>query len=154
MPTERRELQVGDANDEFMEILDGIKEGEKVVMNPRTHFSREINELEVRLLGEQEDQRERTKVPKRASQGPAGGSGRPGGGKPGGGGKQQAGSNGRGPGGGGGPPDPKTIFDRVDKNKDGFITKDEGDMRGKFDEYDADGDGKLTLDELKKAFSK
>lgn len=147
---ERRELKVGDANDEYMEVLDGVAEGDKVVMNPRTHFSREINELEVRLTGEQEDNRERTKVPKR----PAAEAGRPAeAAKPAGGGQQAGGGGGRGPG-GGGPPDPKVIFERLDKNKDGFITKDEGDMRGKFDEYDADSDGKLSLDELKKAFTR
>ena len=156
---ERRELKVGDANDEYMEILDGVAEGERVIMNPRTHFSREINELEVRLLGEQEDNRERTKVPER----PAGGagfgkSGGPGNGQgnggKGAGQKAEAGGSGAGTQSGGGRPDPETIFARIDSNKDGSITKDESDMRGRFDEVDADSDGKITLDELKKSFSK
>lgn len=151
---ERREIKVGDANDEYMEILDGIAEGERVVMNPRTHFSREINEMEVRLLGEQEDNRERTRVPER----PAGGApGKPAAGGPptagaarGGGGPGGAGG---GPGGGGGRPSPEAIISQLDKNKDGVVTKDESDMRGRFDQVDADGDGKITVEELKKSFA-
>ncbi len=162
---ERRELKVGDANDEYMEIIDGVAEGERVVMNPRTHFSREINELEVKLLGEQEDNRERTVIPNRGGVG-AGSPGGKGAGRPGGGqGKdgadkgnasgQQAERPAAGgpPGGGGGAPDPSAIFARLDKNGDGSITKDESDMRGNFDKTDADGDGKITMEELKTAFS-
>ena len=42
----------------------------------------------------------------------------------------------------------------MDKNKDGIVTKDESDFRGKFDQYDEDGDGEVTLAELKAALSK
>ena len=134
--TERRELTVGDSNDEYLEVLDGIDVGEKVVMNPRTHFSREINELELQLLEEQENNRPRVKTPKNNRRGPSirtppktasSGSGRP---------------------------DPKTVFERADSNKDGVVTKDESDMRGRFDKYDTDGNGKVTLEELKKGFGK
>ena len=45
------------------------------------------------------------------------------------------------------------MFDRLDQNKDGAITKDESDMRGNFDKNDKDGDGRITLQELKQAFS-
>ncbi len=151
---ERRELKVGDANDEYMEILDGVAEGETVVMNPRTHFSREINELEIRLLGDEEDARPRTVTPER----PAGVGGGRGGKNKGGGGRGPGGvaAPSRAPGSGGpgagGPPDPKKIFDGIDKNKDGAITKDESDMRGGFDKTDKDGDGRITLEELKQAF--
>lgn len=150
--SERRELKVGDANDEYIEILDGVSAGESVVMNPRTHFSREINELEVRLLGEQEDGRERVQTPDQPAAGekPAGG-GRPGGGKGGAGGPGGAGG---GPPGGGGGMNPKALIDRLDANKDGVLTKDESDMQGNFDKMDADNDGKVTLDELKAAFAK
>lgn len=150
---ERRELKVGDANDEYMEIIDGIAQGEQVVMNPRTHFSREINELEVRLLGEQEKGRQRVEVPAGAKPA-AGGPGGPGGkGAPGAGGSGAGGK----PGAGGGPPaggrpTPEAVMNNLDANKDGAITKDEGDLRGKFDEYDTDSDGKVTLAELKAGF--
>lgn len=142
---ERRELLVGDANDEYMEILDGVAAGEMVVMNPRTHFSREINDLESSLVSDQEANRERVKTPS-GNRGAGAGGGKKGGGRPGGGG------GGAPAGGGGGRPSPKAMFERVDANKDGAITKDESDMRGKFDEYDKDSDGKITLEEMTAAF--
>ncbi len=150
-----RELKVGDSNDEYLEVIDGVAEGEYVIMNPRTHFSRDITELESKLMGEKEDNRERTVTPERAAPAVGGpGGGPPAGGRPGGAGGPGGGGPGAGAGGpGGGRPDPKTIFDRLDKNKDGAITADESDLQGKFAERDADGDGKITLEELTKAFS-
>ncbi len=47
---ELRSLTIGKSNDVFTEILDGIAEGEQVILNPRTHFSTEINQLEQDLL--------------------------------------------------------------------------------------------------------
>ena len=152
---ERREIVIGDANDEFMEIIDGVAEGESVVMNPRTHFSREINDLEIRLKDEMEENRPRVETPKRPTGGPGAG-GPPSGNKPGGpgagGGKPQNGPPaGGGAGGqGGGNFDPKAIMNRLDTNKDGVITKDESDLRGNFDSIDADGDGKVTAEEFSK----
>lgn len=137
---ERREIVVGDANDEYMEILDGVAEGEKVIMNPRTHFSREINDLESSLVAELEAGRERVVTPKRRPSSGGGGASRPGGGRPGG--------PGRPGGGGGGMPSPQAIMERVDKNKDGVVTKDESDMQGRFDTIDANKDGKVTVEEL------
>ena len=148
---EMRNLKVGDANDEYLEVLDGVAEGEQVVMNPRTHFSREITELEARLVGEKEDNREKTQTPQRAS-GPVGGGTRPGAGGPGAGGPGAGGPGAGGPG-AGGRPDPQKFFARFDKNSDGFITKDESDLQGKFTERDANGDGKISLEELTKASS-
>jgi len=46
---ERRSLVIGKSNDEFMEILDGVALGENVILNPRTHFSQELNQLELDL---------------------------------------------------------------------------------------------------------
>ena len=71
---ERRELKIGDANDEYMEILDGVAEGEFVVMNPRTHFSKELSALEARLSAEVEANREKLDTPDR-DQGRSGGDG-------------------------------------------------------------------------------
>ncbi|MCP4174399.1 MAG: HlyD family efflux transporter periplasmic adaptor subunit [Fuerstiella sp.] len=146
---ERRELKVGDANDEYMEIIDGVAEGDTVVMNPRTHFSREINELEVRLLGDEEDARPRVAPPEPAAGGGAKGKS---------GAKGKGGAKGKSAGarknaGGGGMPDPKAMFDGLDKNKDGAITKDENELRGNFAKYDKDGDGRITPEELKQAFA-
>ncbi len=160
---ERRELKIGDTNDEYMEILDGVAEGEFVIMNPRTHFSKELSALEAKLSAEVEANREKLDTPER-SRGAAG----PGGAAPGGGsGGAGPGSDGRegkqaegggpgagGPGGGapGGMPDPKTMFEGMDKNKDGSVTKDEHPRPEFFDRSDKDGDGKMTLEEMQQAF--
>jgi len=50
---ERRSLTVGESNDAFTEILDGVAAGEDVILNPRTHFSNEINQLEQELTKEE-----------------------------------------------------------------------------------------------------
>ena len=49
-------------------------------------------------------------------------------------------------------PDPKILFEGMDKNKDGAVTKDEHPRPESFDSADKDGDGKLTLEELQEAF--
>ncbi len=152
---ERRELRIGDANDEYMEILDGVAEGEFVVMNPRTHFSKELSALEARLSAEAEENRKKFDTPDR-DQGRSGGN-EPGGGR--GGQERQAQSeSGDGTAGGGGgtdkpagTPDPKTMFATMDANKDGVITKDEHPRPESFDRSDSDGDGKMTLEELQSA---
>ncbi len=167
---ERREIKVGDANDEYMEILDGVAVGEKVVMSPRTHFSKELSELEARLSADNEANRPRMDTPRRGDgeagpAGEAGGGGGPRAGKgPGGEGRGPGGAGGpRGPaaGGGGGPAaggpggggfDPKAIFERQDANKDGFITKDESSRPEGFDRMDANSDGKISLEEMTEAF--
>jgi len=153
---ERRELKVGDANDEYMEILDGVGEGEYVIMNPRTHFSKELSELESQLSSEADASREKLDTPERKPGGPgAGGAGAggPAGGVPGG---EARGAGGTMPAaGGGGPPggmpDPKTRFESMDANKDGVVTKDEHPRPEFFDRSDKDGDGKITLEEMQKA---
>jgi HlyD family secretion protein len=43
---ERRELSVGEASDSMVQILDGIGEHERVILNPRTRFADEIAKLE------------------------------------------------------------------------------------------------------------
>lgn len=149
---ERREIKVGQSNDEFMEILDGVAEGERVIMNPRTHFSREINDLEQRLLAELEESRPHVSTPELPSGGFQPG-GQPEGGADAGGkkGDPVAANAGKGKAKGGpGGFTPEALMQRMDSNGDGVITKDENDMRGAFDTTDADGDGKVTKEELKK----
>ena len=51
-------------------------------------------------------------------------------------------------------PDAATMFEGMDANKDGVVTKDEHPRPESFDRSDADGDGKLTLDELKQAMQR
>lgn len=43
---ERRTVQVGETNDTFIEIMDGVAEGEAVVLNVRDRFGQELAELE------------------------------------------------------------------------------------------------------------
>ncbi len=157
----RRELTIGDSNDEFMEVLDGVKEGEKVILNPRTHFSDEISELEDKLT--QEAEARNKKKPGAGVKNGGAGKWKAGGGKAkasGGkakasGGRPGASGGGRpsGAGGGGGGFDPAKIFERVDKNADGKITADE-DTSGRMMASDADGDGSVSLDEFKEAMKK
>lgn len=44
---ERRELSIGEASDAMVQVLDGIAENERVILNPRTRFAEEIAALEV-----------------------------------------------------------------------------------------------------------
>lgn len=46
---ERREVLIGVSNDQFIELRDGLKDGERVVLNPRSTFSEEISELEAQF---------------------------------------------------------------------------------------------------------
>lgn len=171
---ERRKLKLGDSNDEFMEVLDGAKEGEEVIMNPRTHFAEEIAELEAKLL--QEAEAKGTKVGQpgadKGAWSAAGGASKQGG--PGKGnwkGGSKSGSGGgdwknRGKGGGGetggdagsgggGRPqfNPDAIFTRMDQNGDGKITADE-DTSGRIMNSDADGDGAVTKEEFSAAMKR
>ncbi len=166
---ERRALKVGDSNDEFMEVLDGVREGEKVIMNPRTHFADEIAELEDNIMQDAEAEAKKNPVKRpdvAAPTGPGksrkgdwkakagGGKGRPGGagkGQPGGAGKGRPGGAGKSAGGGGF--DPATIFARMDKNGDGKITADE-DTSGRMMAGDADGDGGVTMEEFSNAMKR
>lgn len=49
---EQRELKIGQTNDTDIEIIDGIAEGERVVLNPRTNFAETIAELTSQLSSE------------------------------------------------------------------------------------------------------
>lgn len=160
---ERKEIKVGQSNDKMVEVASGLADGDEVVMNPRTRFKKEIDELEAVVAKQQaEEQEKAAKDPVRArpappkTETPAGspaGTGptaeRPtaaAGGPPGGG----------GPGGGGPRPDPATRFKTSDKNGDGKITKDEAEdfMASRFDTFDTNGDGGITLEEMTAAFAK
>jgi len=158
---ERRELKVGDANDEYMEILDGVAVGEPVVMSPRTHFSKELSALEAENSAEVEKNRVKVETPDRSSAGRSAGSPEdssagPASGSP------TAGNDAKGaPSAGGGPPggfsmpaDAKTMHEGMDKNKDGVITKDEHPFPQAFDRSDTDGDGKITQEETDEAFKR
>jgi HlyD family secretion protein len=164
---ERHEVTVGQTNDRVVEILKGVDEGDLVVMNPRTHFEREIKDYEAELIKQQADQAAETPTPPPAvpnlePKPPAGGPGAPpNGGTPGGERGPGGAPGGRGPGGGspGGPGgggfDPVAIFQRQDANSDGKLTSDEWSerMRDRAPAMDTDKDGAVSLDEYKTAMA-
>src|SRR5437016_9907700 len=45
----RREVKIGKSNDQVMEILDGLAEGDKVIQTPRTVLPKEIALLEEQI---------------------------------------------------------------------------------------------------------
>ncbi len=166
---EKRPLVLGDTNDQFVEIKDGVAEGENVILNPRTVVE------EARGIREEVEKTDDTKFGDRSGggknkggkRGPAGKggpggppaeAGPPGASGPGGSdaGKQGAGgapTGGR-PGGGSGR---SMDLTRFDKDKDGKISKDEApsQMVSFFDQMDTDGDGfidKAEIDALRKRF--
>lgn len=51
----RKSIKIGQASDTMIEILDGIKPGEEVVLNPRTHFADELIDLEEQLALEKQE---------------------------------------------------------------------------------------------------
>ena len=50
--------------------------------------------------------------------------------------------------------DPKAMFESMDKNKDGVVTKEEHPRPEFFDRSDLNSDGKLTSEEMQEAFRK
>lgn len=152
---ERRELSIGESNETNIEVLDGVAEGEAVVMNPRTNFADEIAELAT-ALGAERNAAMGDDLPGGDGPGPPedGKPGRdgqdPGGRQPAGGGPTAdggGGPQGKGPGGGF---DPAAMFARMDANKDGKLTKDElpGGMADRFSDMDGDSDGGISQAEV------
>ena len=52
---ERRDVLIGESNDLAIEILDGLQEGEDVILAPRSYFSDQIADLEAMLIEETEN---------------------------------------------------------------------------------------------------
>ena len=141
----KKEVKIGSTNDKTVVILEGLEEGDKVVMGAAKH-------------------REKVKWPKletiagapgagdeSASRGP--GQGQGGGDRSRGNRGGSAGPEGRGGGPGGrsgGPPNPAQMFKELDKNSDGKLTEDEapGPMKSRFSAADKNGDGGVDLSEF------
>lgn len=60
-PKLRRGIQIGQSNNKAIEILDGLEEGDLVVMNPGTQFEPELDELRKELEAEQADHQSKEK---------------------------------------------------------------------------------------------
>jgi HlyD family secretion protein len=159
---ERRELSIGESNQTDIEVLDGVAEGEAVVMNPRTNFAEEIAELAAMLGAErdaamsEEGSQFGTPVPagdggpdapRQNPPAPAGAGGGPTAGGPAKGGP--GGEEGRQPGGRRGG-NPAQMFARLDADKDGKLTQSElpAGLAGRFSEIDGDSDGSATPAEI------
>ncbi|QDT56861.1 multidrug efflux system subunit MdtA [Caulifigura coniformis] len=140
---EQRMIDIGQTNQSHVEILNGLEDGERVVLNPRTNFAADIAALETKL----ESEKPKTLLvateaaaasleagsPPAASAAPEGGVPRAGGAA-------------------GGRPnrDPKEAFASMDANSDGSLSSDElpGPMQTNFAAMDTDSDGKLSIEEF------
>ncbi|MHB8867085.1 MAG: efflux RND transporter periplasmic adaptor subunit, partial [Pirellulaceae bacterium] len=153
MPTglERRTLLLGETNDQFVEVKDGLVEGEEVILNPRAVVAeaRAVKEAMEEVNVAEKFGKERQQPPD-AKKFPNGG-GESKGKKLGG----PAGSGGGDPGAGGGPR-PSMNLKQLDKNGDGKLTKDElpEPAQAFFSTMDANGDGEVDSAEMAKIRSR
>jgi HlyD family secretion protein len=147
---QRRELKIGQTNETDIEIVDGLNEGEPVILSPRVNFATEIAELETQLGAEKQESLSEEGVPETLGPPVQPGAGPDSPGGPGGGGPPGSAGQGR-PGGGGGF-SPAQMLERRDTNKDGKLSADEvaEQMKPRFAELDANGDGGLDASELGK----
>lgn len=170
---ERREIVTGASNDTHLEVLDGVLEGEKVIMNLRAHFGEELAQLEAAAAAAEREASPEAASGAVSTTAPGGGSAAGPGGGPGAGGGPQGGAAPQGggpaggpqaggpqagggrPGGGGGPggggrPDPAQLFGRLDKNSDGGVTQDEmsGPFADRFADLDKNSDAKIDKAEF------
>lgn len=144
---ELRQVKIGESNDRMVEIKEGLDVGDVVVMNPKSHFEREIKELETELIKEQAAQgAQEAATPQEAVAPPTGSQPGPGGLPNGPGMSPPPGSEGA------GRPafDPLAIFQRMDTDSDGKLVA--GEWSDKFKErapsLDKDGDGAISLTEF------
>lgn len=141
---ERRPLVLGATNDQFVEVKDGIKEGDLLVLNPRAMVKEARGEREAKPKGDEGAAFKHMKT-KQVDGGPGAepGQGPPGAGGPGG---PAIGMPSGGPprSGGGGPP-AAAAADGSGSRAAG----DAGGKRGAFNlmQFDKDGDGKVSKDE-------
>jgi HlyD family secretion protein len=153
---ERKFVKTGQSNQSHLEILEGLQEGDRVIMNPRSQFGPEIAALEAELNAAKSKEDQKIDAKPRAGAGVAGpGGGGPG--RPGGGEAQRSGPGGPGgaPGGQAGTPggqrrDPAETIARNDKDGDGQLSLEElpERMRDRFSQLDKDGNGKISKEEL------
>jgi len=159
-----RKVRIGRTNDIMLQILeDGseLKEGEKVILNPRSAVSDQVLALEESALQNDSDSADSTEqavstgtpgaaensaVPPGPGQKGPGEAPPAGGPQPPEGGPQEGRGPGRGPGG-----DPMAFFQRLDANSDGKLTLDElpERLQGRFGTLDANGDQSIDADEWK-----
>jgi len=137
---ERRFVKLGAANQSHLEILEGVKEGERVIMNPRSQYGNEIAALEAELNATNSKKQPVVEV---APVVPADDTNNV---------KTSPGENSLQMANAAevAPPRSGSFFAQFDKDGDGFITLEEAPegMKARFATLDKDGDGKLTREEL------
>ncbi|MBX3442401.1 MAG: HlyD family efflux transporter periplasmic adaptor subunit [Planctomyces sp.] len=155
-----RIVEIGATNNSHVEILKGLSNDERVVLNSRTHFARDIAALETRLIAEKPKRLMAltNEAAKTADPAPAvnpGAVAAPGAGP---GGAQIGAAPGGGPGSGGGGPrlSPRERFAELDADKDGSLTQAElpEAMQAGFAEMDANADGKVSVEEFSAAIER
>ena len=134
---EKRQLRLGDTNEKFVQVIDGVETGELVIRNPFSVISEE--ELaEQKRQDEEKDEKSAGKFGKRTRKGPKGG-------------PAAAPSKKGGPAGGGRQKGGRRSMDlsRFDKDGDGAISKEEAPsfMKSFFDRLDTNKDGKIDKSE-------
>ncbi len=131
---EKRKVVVGDSNETFLYVAEGLSEGEKVVLNPRDF----IEEAQSETLQAIEERASPDEVPEFDASKAEGRK------KP----EEAATKKPKITG--------KAIMGFADKNKDGFLTEDELDANGKkdFKKNDTNADGKLDVKELDAAIQR
>ena len=147
---EERKLTIGRTNDTYIEIQDGVKEGDLVVRNPRAVVPEARSEVALvdRASSRSQFGEAQTVQSDNGAGGGRGEAGRDGGRRRGGRGEGQGGG---GEGGGGRQrPSASEIVKQSDKDGDGTLSRDEvpDPMKEFFDRADADKDGFITSSEL------
>lgn len=137
---EQRKLEIGRTNDTYIEIQDGVKEGDVVVRNPRAVVpsAREETSLEQRVASRAQFGESRPTEVADAAEGQGGGGER----RRGGGERRREGQGQR--------PSAAQIISQNDKDGDGKLSRDEAPepMKAYFDAADTDKDGFVTSAEL------
>lgn len=152
---ELRKVKVGQTNDRMIEIVEGLDEGATVVMNPRSHFERDIKELESQLIKEQAAQAAKAGSKEDAAPAiPAAPAGIPSDG-PGPGSRPAGGPTPNGSEGGRPAFNPTAMFDGMDANKDGKLAQEEWSPRfaERAPSMDADKDGSISRAEFTAGFA-
>jgi len=155
---QRRNVTVGQTNERVVEILNGLDEGDLVVMNPRSHFEKDIKELEAELVKKNaETPAPMMETPNGLPQIPAAPPAGEGPRAPRSGSEQPTGAPASGPlasaDGATRQFDPAAFFERMDVNSDGKLSGDEipERMRERVPAMDTDGDGSVSLAEFQAA---
>ena len=136
----RRRVKVGQSNQSHVEIIEGVDEGERVILNPRSRFEQEIADLEASLSADRDAQEAKANEAVRERPAPAAST-------------DTSAKPAAGPGGKGGPGgNPAAFMERFDSDKDGKLSKDElpERMQARFSEIDSDGDGSVSSQEFSK----